>query len=98
MKNIRGNYESSAKQGSVDVVHILNDGEVVLLRKDFERIEKKFEWVNRAVVSELILELKAQTDESRKSIIAIYESGELKIHTNISHNFTKYTLLKKLIL
>jgi len=70
----------------------------VLLRKDFERIEKKFEWVNRAVVSELILELKAQTDESRKSIIAIYESGELKIHTNISHNFTKYALLKKLIL
>jgi len=70
----------------------------VLLRKDFERIEKKFEWANRAVVSELILELKAQTDESRKSIIAICESGELKIHTNISHNFTKYALLKKLIL
>lgn len=98
MENSLKYFKLPTKFGRVDVVHILNDGKVVFPEKDLEPFEQKFKWVNRAVVSDLILELKVQTDAGRKSIIAIYENGKLKIHTNISRNFTKYGSLNDFVL
>ncbi|MDI1353299.1 MAG: hypothetical protein PSX36_00180 [bacterium] len=85
-------------RNNVDVVHILNDGNVVLSLHELEPFEGIFEWVDRTIIANLIDEMIAQTDGSRKSIIAIYENGDIKTHTNISMNFTKYGLLSKIML
>lgn len=79
----------------VDIIHILNDGEIILNSKEFEKHQEKFTWVNKNQIVDLVLSLRPLTDSHRKSIIAIYQTGEIKTYPNISKNFTKYNLLNK---
>lgn len=83
------------EQRQVDIIHILNDGEIILNSKELEKHQDKFAWVNKNQIVDLVLSLRPLTDSHRKSIIAIYQSGEIKTFPNISKNFTKYNLLNK---
>jgi hypothetical protein len=88
-------YNVPVDERQVDVVHILKDGTVILAPKDFLPHQEKFEWVNITGIQRLVITLRPMTDSSRKSIIAIFETGEIKQYPNVSKNFTDYTLLNK---
>ncbi len=85
----------TVQERQVDVVHILKDGQVIMAKKELDPIADKFDWVNRDEIVDMVLGLKPQTDSNRKSIIAIFESREIKTYPNVSKNFTDYTLLNK---
>lgn len=95
MKELIEQYDIPVEHRQVDIIHILKDGTVIISKKEFEDVVEKFTWVNLSRIETLLLELRPQTDSSRKSIIAIYETGEIKTFPNISKNFTKYNLLNK---
>jgi hypothetical protein len=88
-------YDLPVEERQVDVVHILKDGQVIMAKKELEPISDKFEWVNRDEIVDIVLGLRSQTDSNRKSIIAIFETREVKTYTNVSKNFTDYSLLNK---
>ena len=98
MKELIEQYDIPVEERQVDIIHILNDGQIIISKKEFETVEEKFTWVNRNQITALVLELRPQTDSSRKSIIAIFENHEIKTFPNISKNFTKYNLLNKSVL
>lgn len=88
-------YDLPIQERQVDVVHILNDGKIIMSKSELEPFAKKFDWVNRDEIIDMVLGLRPQTDSSRKSIIAIFETREVKSFPNVSKNFTDYTLLNK---
>lgn len=83
------------RERQVDVVYILLDGTIIMSEKELEQYRRRFEWVNSIGIQRQVITLKPMTDASRKSIIAIFESGEIKQYPNVSKNFTDYTLLNK---
>ena len=95
MKELIEQYDIPVEQRQVDIIHILNDGRVIISKKEFDAVTEKFTWVNHDQIIEMVQELRLQTDSSRKSIIAIFENREIKTFPNISKNFTKYNLLNK---
>ncbi len=94
MKDIT-EYDLPIEERQVDIVHILKDGQIIMAKKELGPIADKFDWVNRDEILDIVLGLKPQTDSSRKSIIAIFETREVKTYPNVSKNFTDYTLLNK---
>ena len=88
-------YDLPVNERQVDVVHILNDGKILMSKKELDPFQDKFNWVNETEIANLVIELRSHTDSSRKSIIAIFESREIKTYPNVSKNFTDYTLLNK---
>ena len=88
-------YEISVKERQVDVVHILSNGEVIINKKELDQFKDRFAWADTNKITALVNELKPQTDSNRKSIIAIFETGEIRTYPNVSNNFTDYTLLNK---
>lgn len=88
-------FDLPIEERQVDVVHILIDGKIIMSKNDLQPFTDKFDWVNRDEIVDMVLGLKPQTDSSRKSIIAIFETREVKTYPNVSKNFTDYTLLKK---
>jgi hypothetical protein len=86
--------EIPVEERQVDVVYILKDGTPVMQR-NIQPYSNLFSWLDHKQVQHLISELKPQTDEHRKSIIVIFESGETRVYPNVSTNFTSYSLLKK---
>ncbi len=87
--------EIALEERQVDIVHILNDGKVIMSEKELQSIAEKFTWIKPNEISELVQELKPQTDSHRKSIIAIFETREIKTYPNISKNFHQYNLLNR---
>lgn len=87
--------EIPVKERQVDIVHILNDGRVIMSGKELQALAEKFTWIKSNEISNLVQELKPQTDSHRKSIVAIFESREIKTYPNVSINFTNYSLLNK---
>jgi hypothetical protein len=94
MKDIT-EYDLPIEERQVDVVHILKDGKVIMAKKELEPFANNFDWVTRDEIVDMVLGLKHQTDANRKSIIAIFETREVKTYPNVSKNFTDYTLLNK---
>lgn len=88
-------YDLPVQERQIDVVHILNNGEVIMSVKELEPFQDKFKWVNPSEVQHHIISLRQQTDSNRKSIIAIFETREIKTYSNVSKNFTNYNLLNK---
>lgn len=88
-------YETPVTERQVDIVHILNTGEIILNKKELDPFNDRFTWVKSTEVENLVMELKPQTDSNRKSIVAIFESGEIRTYSNVSNNFTDYSLLNK---
>ncbi len=95
MKNMTKYYDIPIKERQVDVVYILNNGTIIMSAKEFLPYKNKFLWVNSINIQRQIIALRLITDSSRKSIIAIFETGEIKQYPNVSKNFTDYSLLNK---
>lgn len=95
MKKTSEYYTLPVQEKQVVLVHILKDGTIILSAKELEPHEDKFAWVNVLGVERLITSLRPMTDSNRKSIVAIFETGEIKQYPNVSKNFTDYTLLNK---
>lgn len=87
--------EIPVEERQVDIVHILNDGQVIMSGKELQALAEKFDWIKPSEISNLVQELKPQTDTHRKSIIAIFETREIKTYPNVSKNFHQYNLLNK---
>lgn len=87
--------EIPVEERQVDIVHILNDGQVIMSKKELDALADKFNWIKPNEISNLVQELKPQTDSHRKSIIAIFETREIKTYPNVSKNFHQYNLLNK---
>lgn len=94
MKNIL-ELEIPVAERQVDVVYILNDGKVIISEKELTPFIENFSWIKQHEIENLIQELRPQTDEHRKSIVAIFQTREIKTYPNISKNFNKYNLLNK---
>jgi hypothetical protein len=72
----------------VRTVHILESGELVWSRADYEKVKERFAWVDQRFILSEILRLRSLTDNGRQTLIAIYETGRrIKQFMNIDHNF-----------
>ena len=78
---------SPADPGTVRTIHILKDGTFVSSVEDFQAVQERFAWVNKADMIRRILHLRTVTDESKKSVIAIYEEGQIKEFHNVDQWF-----------
>lgn len=87
-------YDVPVVERQIDIVYVLRDGETVL-EKDSSPYTHLFTWLDHNYIEHQKMELKPQTDEHRKSIIAIFETGQIRTYPNVSPNFTDYTLLNK---
>jgi len=87
--------EIPVDERQVDVVYILNDGRIIISEKELQPFAEKFTGMKHNEILNIVQELKPQTDAHRKSIIAIFESREIKTYPNVSKNFHQYNLLNK---
>lgn len=87
-------YDIPVQERQVNIVYFLKDGQTVMQR-DINQYANLFNWLDPNQIKFLIAELKPQTDEHRKSIIAIFETGQIRTFANLSNSFTKYNLLSK---
>ena len=88
-------FDIPVQERQIDVAYILNDGKIIISKKELVPFTDKFTWVNHGEIQHLVLGLKPQTDSNRKSIVAIFETREIKTYPNVSKNFTNYGLLNK---
>jgi hypothetical protein len=86
--------EIPVEERQIDIVYILKDG-TPIMQRNIHPYSNLFWWLDHNQVEHLFSELKPQTDEHRKSIIAIFETGEIRNYPNVSLNFTNYGLLNK---
>ena len=74
--------------GIVSTVHILQSGEVINSVEDYMKVEDRFSWVDKAYLVSKILQLRKLTDDSKRSVIVIYEDGHLiKEYVNVEKEF-----------
>lgn len=74
--------------GTVDVVRILNTGQMIRSLDEYRDVEDRFRWENRAEVLKQLLNLKARTDQTKRSVIAIYEEGKrIREFANVEKGF-----------
>jgi len=87
-------YDVPVVERQIDIVYVLRNGEAVM-QKEIEPHSHLFTWLDHNHIEHLIIELKPQTDEHRKSIVAVFETGQIRTYPNVSPNFTNYGLLNK---
>ncbi|HVM89351.1 MAG TPA: hypothetical protein VMT76_14275 [Puia sp.] len=74
--------------GIVSTIHILQSGEIINSVEDYMKVEDRFSWVDKAYLVSKILQLRKLTDESKRSVIVIYEDGHLiKEYVNVEKEF-----------
>lgn len=88
-------YELPVLERQVDIIHILNDGHIIISVQEFEPYQNRFSLIDAGEVRRVVRGIRSLTDSSRKSIVTIFENGEIKQYPNVSKNFTDYTLLNK---
>lgn len=73
---------------SVQTVYILETGEQLMTRPEFEQMKERFEWVDKKVLLTEMLHLRTLTNPGCRSIIAVYEDGKtIKTFLNLSSDF-----------
>ena len=73
---------------NVQTVYILQTGEQLITRSDFEQMKDRFEWVDKKVLLTEMLHLRTLTNPGCRSIIAVYEDGKtIKTFLNLSADF-----------
>jgi hypothetical protein len=87
MKESLENYDFPIEQRHVDVINILKNGEILKSKRELEPHEHKFNWLDSNEVVRLVLSLRAKTLTNKKSVVAVYESGEIKIFENKPKDF-----------
>ena len=74
--------------GIVSTIHILESGEVISSIEGYLKVEDRFSWVDKAFIVSKILSLRKLTDDSKRSVIAIYEDGhKIREFVNVEHEF-----------
>jgi hypothetical protein len=87
-------YDVPVIERQIDIVYVLRDGRTIL-QKEIAPHAHLFTWLDHNQIEHMAMELKPQTDEHRKSIIAVFETGQIRTYPNVSPNFTNYGLLNK---
>ncbi|MES1218465.1 MAG: hypothetical protein ABUT20_23360 [Bacteroidota bacterium] len=78
----------SFSYGNVNTLHILNTGEVISTHDQYQFVEDRFNWVDKARIISRILRLRLLTESHKKSVIAIYEDGQvIKEYINVDDYF-----------
>jgi hypothetical protein len=73
---------------SVYTVHILKTGDIITSLEDYRKVQDRFTWVDQAHIISTIFRLRRLTESPKKSIIVIYEEGQLiKEYVNVEENF-----------
>lgn len=81
----------------VTTVHVLGDGQIISTLQEFQLVEDRFAWVSRADMIARILTLRRITDPEKKSIIAIYEEGQvIREFVNLDEHFPVVAVLNPL--
>ena len=79
----------SFSYGNVNTLHILNTGEVISSHDQYKFVEDRFTWVDKPRIISRILRLRLLTESHKKTIIAIYEEGQvIKEFINVDDYFT----------
>jgi hypothetical protein len=74
--------------GIVSTMHILSSGEIVSSLAEYQKVEDRFSWVDRSYIVSKILQLRKLTDDTKRSVIVIYEEGHMiKEYINVEHAF-----------
>ena len=77
-----------ANFGIVSTIHVLNSGEIISSLTDYQKVEERFAWVDRSTIVSRILHLRRLTDDTKRSVIVIYEEGHfIKEYINVDHEF-----------
>ncbi|MET0243396.1 MAG: hypothetical protein ABW174_08005 [Flavitalea sp.] len=85
---------SSSTPSKVITVHVLADGQVITTLPEFQLVESRFEWVSRQEIIGRLLTLRRTTDPDKKSIIAIFEQGQLiREFVNLDEHFPVMAVL-----
>ena len=87
MKENLKQYLFPSERWHVEVAHILKTGEILTTLRAFEPHEIKFNWVNKTEIVDLILLLRTKTKTNKKTVVAIYEGGEIKVFENEATDF-----------
>ena len=75
-------------QGQVSTIHILKSGEIISTLEEFREVEDRFGWVNKVDLVTKLLQLRRLTDNTKKSVIAIYEDGQVvREYVNVEYEF-----------
>lgn len=78
----------SFSYGNVNTLHILKTGEVISSHDQYQFVEDRFNWVDKPGIISRILRLRLVTDSHKKTIIAIYEDGQIiKEFVNVDDYF-----------
>lgn len=72
----------------VTTVHVLKTGEIITSLEDYLKVQDRFSWVDQAYIIATVFRLRRLTDSPRKSIIVIYEEGQvIKEYVNVEESF-----------
>ena len=72
----------------VYTVHILKTGEMITSLEDYLKVQDRFSWVDQSYIISTIFRLRRLTESPRKSVIVIYEEGQLiKEYVNVEDSF-----------
>ncbi len=78
----------SFSYGNVNTLHILKTGEVISTHDQYQFVEDRFAWVDKPRIISRILRLRLLTESDKKSVIAIYEDGQvIKEFVNVDDYF-----------
>jgi hypothetical protein len=82
----------SFSYGNVSTLHILKTGEVISSHDQYQFVEHRFTWVDKSKIISKILRLRLLTESDKKSVIAIYEEGQvIKEFVNVDDYFKPLT-------
>ena len=80
---------SPENPNAVYTIHVLKTGEFITSVQEYMKFEDRFSWVDKRFIVERILHARQRTDEEKKSVIVIYEDGQMiKEYINVDHSFT----------
>jgi hypothetical protein len=87
--------DAPSSPNKVTTVHILGDGQVIASLEEFQQVEDRFSWVSRTDIIARLLRLRRITDHQKKSVIAIYEDGNvIREFVNVDEHFPVAALLQ----
>ena len=78
----------SFSYGNVNTLHILKTGEIISSHDQYQFVEDRFKWVDKPWIISRILRLRLLTESHKRTIIAIYEDGQvIKEFVNVDDYF-----------
>jgi hypothetical protein len=72
-----------------EVYYVLNSRETFTVNdaEKYEANKHLFDWVDKKSMAELIVSLNERTEDDLKSVILLYEKGEIRPRSNVAKNW-----------